>query len=45
MAHAQDASYLDALHTGDATQWNPGDYAHHLRRRARGLPAVHHRGT
>jgi glutamate/tyrosine decarboxylase-like PLP-dependent enzyme len=36
-AHAQDASYLDALHTDDA-QWNPSDYAHHLSRRARGLP-------
>ncbi|MBT2466411.1 aspartate aminotransferase family protein [Streptomyces sp. ISL-66] len=37
-AHTQDASYLDALHTEDATQWNPSDYAHHLSRRARGLP-------
>ncbi|ORT58089.1 pyridoxal-dependent decarboxylase [Streptomyces sp. CB03238] len=36
-AHTQDASYLDALHTDD-TQWNPSDYAHHLSRRARGLP-------
>jgi glutamate/tyrosine decarboxylase-like PLP-dependent enzyme len=36
-AHTQDASYLDALHTDDA-QWNPSDYAHHLSRRARGLP-------
>ncbi|MBT2468207.1 aspartate aminotransferase family protein [Streptomyces sp. ISL-66] len=37
-AHTQDASYLDALHTDDDTQWNPSDYAHHLSRRARGLP-------
>jgi glutamate/tyrosine decarboxylase-like PLP-dependent enzyme len=35
-AHRQHASYLDAMHTGDA--WNPSDYAHHLTRRARGLP-------
>jgi L-2,4-diaminobutyrate decarboxylase len=35
-AHRQDASYLDTL---NATQeWNPSDYAHHLTRRARGLP-------
>jgi aromatic-L-amino-acid decarboxylase len=33
--HAQRASYLDVLHTGDA--WNPSDYAYHLTRRARGL--------
>ncbi|MYS08832.1 aspartate aminotransferase family protein, partial [Streptomyces sp. SID6041] len=32
------ASYLDALHTDDDAQWNPSDYAHHLSRRARGLP-------
>ncbi|MER5310690.1 pyridoxal-dependent decarboxylase [Streptomyces sp. NPDC002773] len=37
-AHTQDASYLDALHTDDDNQWNPSDYAHHLSRRARGLP-------
>jgi glutamate/tyrosine decarboxylase-like PLP-dependent enzyme len=40
-AHTQSAEYLDALHTGDATgaaEWNPSDYAHHLSRRARGLP-------
>ncbi|UZK53757.1 PLP-dependent decarboxylase [Streptomyces drozdowiczii] len=37
-AHTQDASYLDALHTDDDAQWNPSDYAHHLSRRARGLP-------
>ncbi|MFF0425533.1 pyridoxal phosphate-dependent decarboxylase family protein [Streptomyces sp. NPDC004520] len=37
-AHTQGASYLDALHTDDDTQWNPSDYAHHLSRRARGLP-------
>ncbi len=38
--HAQDASYLDVIH-GDADggrEWNPTDYAHHLTRRARGLP-------
>jgi len=34
--HTQDASYLDAIH-GDATEWNPTDYAYHLTRRARGL--------
>ncbi len=35
-AHRQDASYLDSL---NATQeWNPSDFAHHLTRRARGLP-------
>jgi aromatic-L-amino-acid/L-tryptophan decarboxylase len=34
--HAQDASYLDAIHVGD--EWNPADYAFHLTRRTRGLP-------
>jgi glutamate/tyrosine decarboxylase-like PLP-dependent enzyme len=34
--HAQDASYLDAIHEGD--EWNPSDYAFHLTRRTRGLP-------
>jgi L-2,4-diaminobutyrate decarboxylase len=34
--HRQEASYLDALHVGP--DWNPSDYAHHLSRRARGLP-------
>jgi glutamate/tyrosine decarboxylase-like PLP-dependent enzyme len=34
--HAQHASYLDAIRTGD--EWNPSDYAYHLSRRARGLP-------
>ena len=34
--HAQHASYLDAIRTGD--EWNPADYAYHLSRRARGLP-------
>jgi L-2,4-diaminobutyrate decarboxylase len=34
-AHRQHASYLDAVHAGEA--WNPSDYAHHLTRRARGL--------
>jgi aromatic-L-amino-acid/L-tryptophan decarboxylase len=36
--HTQDASYLDVLHTGDNSEWNPTDYAYHLTRRARGLP-------
>jgi glutamate/tyrosine decarboxylase-like PLP-dependent enzyme len=35
-AHRQDASYLDTLNAGD--EWNSSDYAHHLTRRARGLP-------
>jgi L-2,4-diaminobutyrate decarboxylase len=35
-AHLQEASYLDSLNVGDA--WNASDYAHHLTRRARGLP-------
>jgi glutamate/tyrosine decarboxylase-like PLP-dependent enzyme len=35
-AHRQDASYLDTLNTRSA--WNASDYAHHLSRRARGLP-------
>jgi glutamate/tyrosine decarboxylase-like PLP-dependent enzyme len=33
----QHASYLDVMHA-DADEWNPGDYAIHLTRRARGLP-------
>jgi glutamate/tyrosine decarboxylase-like PLP-dependent enzyme len=36
-AHTQHAEYLDVLHD-DASEWNPSDYAHHLSRRARGLP-------
>jgi aromatic-L-amino-acid/L-tryptophan decarboxylase len=35
--HTQDASYLDVIH-GPQGEWNPTDYAHHLTRRARGLP-------
>jgi glutamate/tyrosine decarboxylase-like PLP-dependent enzyme len=35
-AHRQRASYLDATYSGEL--WNPSDYAHHLTRRARGLP-------
>jgi glutamate/tyrosine decarboxylase-like PLP-dependent enzyme len=35
--HTQDASYLDVIHD-NAGVWNPTDYAHHLTRRARGLP-------
>ncbi|MFM8266731.1 MAG: pyridoxal phosphate-dependent decarboxylase family protein [Ilumatobacteraceae bacterium] len=34
-AHTQYAEYLDVLH---GNEWNPSDYAHHLSRRARGLP-------
>ncbi|MEZ5250823.1 MAG: aminotransferase class V-fold PLP-dependent enzyme [Ilumatobacteraceae bacterium] len=41
-AHTQHAEYLDVLHEpggDDADQdWNPSDFAHHLSRRARGLP-------
>ena len=39
-AHTQHAEYLDVLHPHDGTDigWNPSDYAHHLSRRARGLP-------
>lgn len=36
-AHTQRAEYLDVLHN-DVDEWNPSDYAHHLSRRARGLP-------
>jgi glutamate/tyrosine decarboxylase-like PLP-dependent enzyme len=37
---AQQASYLDILHTDDDEhyEWNPSDFAVHLSRRARGLP-------
>lgn len=35
-AHTQKAEYLDVLH--DDGDWNASDYAHHLSRRARGLP-------
>ncbi|MEO6571438.1 MAG: pyridoxal-dependent decarboxylase [Ilumatobacteraceae bacterium] len=35
-AHTQQAEYLDVLHDDD--DWNASDYAHHLSRRARGLP-------
>ena len=42
-AHTQHAEYLDVLHGGtddspDGEEWNPSDFAHHLSRRARGLP-------
>ncbi|MGB8861743.1 MAG: aminotransferase class V-fold PLP-dependent enzyme [Ilumatobacteraceae bacterium] len=41
-AHTQHAEYLDVLHNDDhlddGAGWNPSDYAHHLSRRARGLP-------
>ena len=36
-AHTQHAEYLDVLHEDDG-DWNASDYAHHLSRRARGLP-------
>jgi aromatic-L-amino-acid decarboxylase len=36
--HTQDASYLDVIHAHGDEEWNPSDYAHHLTRRARGLP-------
>jgi aromatic-L-amino-acid/L-tryptophan decarboxylase len=32
----QEASYLDSLNA--TAEWNASDYAHHLTRRARGLP-------
>ncbi len=35
-AHTQHAAYLDVIN--DSGEWNPSDYAHHLSRRARGLP-------
>ncbi|MEP7203976.1 MAG: pyridoxal-dependent decarboxylase [Ilumatobacteraceae bacterium] len=41
-AHTQHAEYLDVLHGDDDVagqqEWNPSDLAHHLSRRARGLP-------
>ena len=42
-AHTQHAEYLDVLHAdhGDVLEgpdWNASDFAHHLSRRARGLP-------
>jgi L-2,4-diaminobutyrate decarboxylase len=39
-AHTQHAEYLDVLHATDDVDepWNASDYAHHLSRRARGLP-------
>ncbi len=37
-AHTQHAEYLDVLHHDDEAEWNPSDFAHHLSRRARGLP-------
>jgi L-2,4-diaminobutyrate decarboxylase len=39
-AHTQHAEYLDVLHADDPLDepWNASDYAHHLSRRARGLP-------
>lgn len=35
-AHMQQAAYLEPQQLAD--EWNPSDYAHHLSRRARGLP-------
>lgn len=52
--HTQHASYLDVIHDDDETagdaEFNPSDLAHHLTRRARGLPlwfslAVHGLGA
>jgi glutamate/tyrosine decarboxylase-like PLP-dependent enzyme len=37
LAHTQHAEYLDVLHH-EAQVWNASDFAHHLSRRARGLP-------
>lgn len=37
LAHTQHAEYLDVVHVSD-DEWNPSDLAHHLSRRARGLP-------
>ena len=37
-AHTQHAEYLDVLHDPADEPWNASDYAHHLSRRARGLP-------
>ena len=39
-AHTQHGEYLDVLHSDgtDDEPWNASDYAHHLSRRARGLP-------
>ncbi|HEY3485375.1 MAG TPA: aminotransferase class V-fold PLP-dependent enzyme, partial [Ilumatobacteraceae bacterium] len=39
-AHTQHAEYLEVLHGDDEElqPWNPADLAHHLSRRARGLP-------
>lgn len=37
-AHTQHAEYLDVLHDAQHEPWNASDYAHHLSRRARGLP-------
>jgi L-2,4-diaminobutyrate decarboxylase len=40
VAHTQHAEYLDVLHADEPAheEWNPSDFAHHLSRRARGLP-------
>ncbi len=35
--HTQDASYLNVIHAGDLTEFNPSDLAYHLTRRARGM--------
>jgi L-2,4-diaminobutyrate decarboxylase len=37
-AHTQHAEYLEVLHVEADAHWNPSDFAHHLTRRARGLP-------
>ena len=36
LSHAQHAEYLYVVN--DTVEFNPSDYAHHLTRRARGLP-------
>ncbi len=37
-AHAQEGSYLDAMHAAETTGFNPTDYQIQLTRRLRGLP-------
>jgi len=37
-AHTQHAEYLEVLQVETDAHWNPSDFAHHLSRRARGLP-------
>lgn len=37
-AHTQHAEYLEPVQSTSDEEWNPSDFAHHLSRRARGLP-------